>query len=196
LLLAPAFDTPDAKIGYITRYAPGTRENGGVYTHAAAWAIAAACKMRDHELVGRLLAAINPALKDPERYWAEPYVTPGNVDGPDSPHYGRGGWTWYTGSAAWLHRVITQWVLGARPEWDGLRTDPCLPPGWSHASMTGPYRGCTYNIRIERVPVDQSGTWPDGTHAEMTLDGEKLPTNIIRAPKKSGERHEVVVRCR
>lgn len=191
LLLAPAFDVPDARIGYITRYAPGLRENGGVYTHAATWAIAAACKMRDHDLVGRLLTAIDPALKDPDRYWAEPYVMPGNVDGPDSPHHGRGGWTWYTGSAAWLHRVVTQWVLGVRPEWDGLRVEPCLPPGWMQASMTRPYRGCTYRIQIERT-TDLSG----GKEIEVTLDGTRLPTSVIAPPAKSGEQHDVSVRCR
>ena len=191
LLLAPAFDKPVPEIGYITRYAPGLRENGGVYTHAATWAIAAACKMRDHDVVGRLLTAINPAVKDPERYWAEPYVLPGNVDGPDSPHYGRAGWTWYTGSAQWLHRVVMEWVLGVRPEWGGLRIDPCLPTGWRHASMTRPYRGCTYQIRIER-----SSTLPAGVQAEVTLDGVKMPTNVIAPPTKPGARHDVVVKCR
>ena len=125
-------------IGYITRYAPGLRENGGVYTHAATWAIAAAAKAKDGELVGRLLDAINPSIKEPDRYFAEPYVLPGNVDGPDSPHHGRGAWTWYTGSAAWLHRVVAEWVLGVRPEWDGLRIDPCLPPDWDRARDGAP----------------------------------------------------------
>jgi len=196
LLLAPAFDAPIREIGYITRYAPGLRENGGVYTHAATWAIAAACKLGDSQLVGRLLTAINPALKDPERYWAEPYVTPGNVDGPDSPHHGRGGWTWYTGSAAWLHRVVTQWVLGVRPEWDGLRIDPCLPPGWTRASMTRPWRGCTYDIQIERVSGDASRALPAGVHAVVMLDGTQLPTSVLAPPTVSKQRHLVVVHCR
>jgi len=191
LLLAPPFDKPDPKIGYITRYAPGLRENGGVYTHAATWAIAAACKMRDHELVDRLLTAINPALKDPECYWAEPYVLPGNVDGPASRYHGRGGWTWYTGSAAWLHRVITEWILGVRPDWDGLRVDPCLPPGWMQASMTRPYRGCTYDVHIER-----STDVPPGARAEAVLDGVKLSGNALPPPSNPGEHHEVRVRCR
>jgi cellobiose phosphorylase len=191
LLLAPAFDQPDPKIGYITRYAPGLRENGGVYTHAATWAIAAACKMRDHELVGQLLTAINPALKDPEKYWAEPYVTPGNVDGPASPYHGRGGWTWYTGSAAWLHRVVNEWVLGVRPVWDGLHIEPCLPAGWKRASMTRPWRGCTYRFQIER-----SDDLPEGVNAEVTLGGTRLATNLIPLPTKPGEQHDVRVRCR
>ena len=150
LLLAPAYDTPDERIGYITRYAPGLRENGGVYTHAATWAIAAACKMKDRELVGQLLAAIDPTNKDPERYWAEPFVLPGNVDGPDSPLNGRAGWTWYTGSASWLHRVVSEWVLGVRPTWDGLLVDPCLPPQWNRARVVRPWRGKTLEIEIEQ----------------------------------------------
>lgn len=191
LLLAPAFDTPQREIGYITRYAPGLRENGGVYTHAATWAIAAACKIRDAKLAGQLLDAMNPASKDPDEYWAEPYVTPGNVDGPDSPHHGRGGWTWYTGSAAWLHRVITQWVLGVRPEWDGLRIDPCLPPEWSQASMTRPYRGAMYDIHITRC-----NDLPAGFDGEVSLDGVRLDGCVISPDEKPGRQHVVEVRVR
>jgi cellobiose phosphorylase len=174
LLLAPAYDEPDERIGYITRYAAGLRENGGVYTHAATWAIAAAAKMKDAALVERLLIAIDPTNKDPERYWAEPYVLPGNVDGPDSPLYGRAGWTWYTGSAAWLHRVVAEWVLGVRPDWDALIIDPCLPPSWERARMTRPWRGATYDIRIERVGN---------------------PSGVVRLPAPvRGEHHEIAVR--
>jgi cellobiose phosphorylase len=174
LLLAPAYSIPDERIGYITRYAPGLRENGGVYTHAATWAIAAAAKMKDAELVERLLIAIDPTNKDPERYWAEPYVLPGNVDGPGSPWYGRAGWTWYTGSAAWLHRVVAEWVLGVRPTWDGLIVDPCLPPSWQRARMIRPFRGAIYDIRIER--------------------GGEVNAPLLLPIAKSGERREVVVR--
>ena len=191
LLLAPAFDKPVAEIGYITRYAAGLRENGGVYTHAATWAIAAACKMRDRDLVATLLDAINPAKKDPDRYWAEPYVTPGNVDGPDSPHHGRGGWTWYTGSAAWLARVIHERVLGVRPEWDGLRIDPCLPPGWREARVSRPYRGCTHNISIE---IDAS--LPADALPQVTLNGERVEGNLLPPPAPGEGPREVVVRCR
>jgi cellobiose phosphorylase len=191
LLLAPAFDAPNPAIGYITRYAPGLRENGGVYTHAATWAIAAACKMRDHDMVGRLLSAINPASKDPDRYWAEPYVLPGNVDGPASPHHGRGGWTWYTGAAAWLHRVIAEWVLGVRPEWEGLRIDPCLPLDWNHAEMTRPFRDHQYRIVIER-----SDALHDHEGAQVMLDGATLASNLVPPPAGPAALHEVRVRCR
>jgi cellobiose phosphorylase len=180
LLLAPAFDTPVPEVGYITRYAPGLRENGGVYTHAATWAIAAAAKAKDARVVERLLAAINPAHKDPDRYWAEPFVLPGNVDGPSSPHHGRGGWTWYTGSAAWLHRVVGEWVLGVRPEWDGLRLDPCLPPGWERARMTRPWRGSVWEIEIVR-----------GARPSVEMDGRALEGGRIPVPEALGGRHRV-----
>jgi cellobiose phosphorylase len=189
LLLAPAFDRPDSAVGYITRYAPGLRENGGVYTHAATWAIAAACRVHDAELVARLLTAINPANKDPEQYWAEPYVLPGNVDGPDSPHHGRAGWTWYTGAAQWLHRVITHWVLGVRPEWDGLRIDPCLPAGWTRARQIRPWRGATYDVQIERVDGLRPG------EVQITLNGQPHGGQVLPLPDRPGVRHVVHVRC-
>lgn len=172
LLLAPAYDRPVREIGYITRYAPGMRENGGVYTHAATWAISAAAKVKDPELVGRLLEAIDPTRKEPERYRAEPYVLPGNVDGPDSPLHGRAGWTWYTGSAQWLHRVVCEWVVGVRPEWDGMRFDPCLPPGWDVARMTRPWRGATLEVAVVRdaeLAPGQVRVAVDGTPLEGTL---------------------------
>jgi cellobiose phosphorylase len=188
LLLAPAYDVPDETIGYITRYAPGLRENGGVYTHAATWAIAAAAKMRDGELVERLLTAINPANKDPERYWAEPYVLPGNVDGPASPYHGRAGWTWYTGSAAWLPRIISEWVLGVRPTWEGLLFDPCLPPGWQRAKMRRTWRSARLEIEIERAPGMKDG------EVEVTVDGRRVEGGIL-GERRGGAKAEVRVRC-
>lgn len=188
LLLAPAYDKPIKEIGYITRYAPGLRENGGVYTHAATWAIAAACRMRDHETVARLLTAINPALKDSERYWAEPYVLPGNVDGPESPYFGRGGWTWYTGSAQWLHRIVTHWVLGVRPEWDSLCVDPVLPPTWRQASMTRPWRGVIHQFELLRDAAVATGD------VELTIDGKKQSDRRIAMPSASSTPRRVIAR--
>ena len=188
LLLAPAYETPDETIGYITRYAPGLRENGGVYTHAATWAIAAAAKARDAEFVGQLLAAIDPTTKDPDHYWAEPYVLPGNVDGPASPLHGRAGWTWYTGAAAWLPQVISEWVLGVRPTWEGLRFDPCLPPSWQRAHLRRPWRGAVVDVSIER-----SATLRDG-EVEVRLDGAPLPGATLNKVDDGAE-IAVEVRC-
>ncbi len=190
LLLSPAYREPVQEIGYITRYAPGLRENGGVYTHAATWAIAAAAKMRDAEAVGLLLDAMNPARKDPDRYWAEPYVLPGNVDGPDSPLHGRGGWTWYTGSAQWLHRVVSERVLGVRPEWDGIRFEPCLPPSWSGARMTRPWRGTTLDVTVVRAD-----DLPAGRDVALEVDGSAYPGTVL-SPRAAGARVTVRVKVR
>ena len=108
LLLQPAYSQVDPYIGYITRYAPGLRENGGVYSHASTWAVKAFSMMGDDETALAIFRGMLPPLRsadDSELYAAEPYVMPGNVDGPDSPYEGRAGWTWYTGSAAWMVRV-------------------------------------------------------------------------------------------
>jgi cellobiose phosphorylase len=188
LLLAPAWDAPDETVGYITRYAPGLRENGGVYTHAATWAIAAAAKLRRADLVGRLLTAIDPTAKDPERYLAEPYVLPGNVDGPASPWHGRAGWTWYTGAAAWLPRVIAEWVLGVRPTWEGLRFDPCLPPGWERAAMRRPWRGATLEVSIQRCGGLAAG------EVEVAVDGRPAEDGLL-GEVACGATVRVEVRC-
>src|SRR6185295_11185625 len=188
LLLAPAWSEPDETVGYITRYAPGLRENGGVYTHAATWAISAAAAMNDGETVGRLLHWINPSLHDPDTYWAEPYVLPGNVDGPESPYRGRAGWTWYTGSAAWLPRILAECVLGVRPTWDGLLFDPCLPPSWPRAKMCRPYRGAVLEIEIERQPGLRVG------ETIVEIDGRSLPGGIL-GEVEAGRTLQVRVVC-
>ncbi|HTM57670.1 MAG TPA: glycosyl hydrolase family 65 protein [Candidatus Udaeobacter sp.] len=191
LLLWPAYQKPDASIGYLTRYAPGARENGGLYTHAGAWAVQAECKLEREAAAWRLYQSFCPILRgmDPNRYAVEPYVTPGNADGPDSPHFGRGGWTWYTGSAAWLFRVGTEWMLGVRPDWDGLRVAPCMPPRWKGFTMRRRFRGATYDIRVERGP--SRGRPKRGT--EIRVDGRRLESNLIPA-FQDGRVHRVEVR--
>jgi len=152
-LLLPAYSVPDERIGYLTRYAPGVRENGGIYVHAATWAVWAECLLGRAEQAWKLLQSICPCIRalDAELYRAEPYVTPGNIDGPDSPHFGRGGWTWYTGSAAWLFRVVGEWVLGIRPAREGLRVAPCIPEDWDGFQVYRRFRGAGYHITVRRT---------------------------------------------
>ena len=129
LLLYPAYENPNTEIGYITRYAPGLRENGGVYTHAATWATWAYSLMGDNEKAYQAYIRINPISRteDPDVFVSEPYVTPGNSDGPISPRYGRGGWSWYSGSAQWMHNVAITSILGIRGNSKGIEINPCLP---------------------------------------------------------------------
>jgi cellobiose phosphorylase len=176
ILLAPAYKAPDANIGYLSRYAPGARENGGVYTHAATWAVLAAAKIGRGDMAYRLFSKINPIIrgKKPDEYYAEPYVTPGNIDGPDSPCYGRGGWTWYTGSAAWLFRVALEGLLGIRPTAEGLMVDPCIKPSWKGFSVRRMFRGALYNITVKNPRRATSGVAAleiDGVPAEMKFRG-------------------------
>lgn len=156
LLLAPAYTEPRDDIGYITRYSPGSRENGGVYMHAATWALAAACKVRDVETVGKIWKSVSPPLRsaDAESYRAEPYVTPGNVDGPLSDTPGKAGWTWYTGSAAWMRKVAHDWMLGVRASWNGLEIDPCPPADLGLVDMTRLWRGRTVRVRFDARGFD------------------------------------------
>lgn len=185
LALHPAYRTPDAEIGYLTRYAPGARENGGLYTHAAVWAVQAECMLKRRRKAWALLKKFWPVYRgmEPDLYQAEPYVSPGNVDGPQSPHYGRGGWTWYTGSAAWMIRVGTEWLLGVRPTWDGLLVDPCLPPEWKGFRMTRRFRDSTYHIEV----TVQSG------EPRVTVDGRPHEGRVIPA-FRDGREHVVTMR--
>lgn len=188
LLLYPAFSEPNQKIGYISRYAAGVRENGGVYTHAATWAVIAESLRKNAELAYELYSKICPPnrSKDIDHYKAEPYVTPGNSDGPVSVNYGRGSWTWYTGSAAWLCRVGTDWILGVRPVLEGLLIDPCIPKAWGGFEMTRKFRGATYKIIVSDPDHLSHGV------KEIKLDGKKMSGNIV-APLKDGKIHLVEV---
>ncbi len=151
VLVYPGYKTPDTNIGYLTRYAPGMRENGGTYTHAAAWTVIAHAKLKRAEAAFRSFAKINPIIRGakPDEYVAEPYITSGNIDGPDSRFYGRGGWTWYTGSAAWLFKAGTEWILGIRASSEGLVIDPCIPKEWKEYSVKRIFRGVTYHITVK-----------------------------------------------
>ena len=179
LLLRPAYKTPDAQIGYLTRYSPGMRENGGVYTHAATWAVIAAAMLGRGESAYRMYSKLNPIVRGmkPDTYCTEPYVTAGNIEGPDSAFFGRGGWTWYTGSAAWLFRVGLDWILGVRPTFDGLQVDPCIPKSWKGFDVRRSFRGATYNIRVENPEGVECGVqklWVDGKrHCETKGPREK-----------------------
>lgn len=188
IIFYPAYSEYDPKIGYITNYPPGVRENGGVYTHAATWAIWMEGRLKRSEKAWELYNKLSPLGRamEPDLYLAEPYVTAGNTDGPDSPHYGKGGWTWYTGSAAWLFKVSTEWILGIRSGYDGLCIDPCLPPGWKSCKVSRLFRGAKYEIEISR---------PDGqskTVKKISVDGKILKTNVV-PELKDGKTHKVAV---
>lgn len=177
LLFYPAFEKPDAAIGHLSQYAPGLRENGGLYTHAGCWAIIAEALAGTPDRAYRVFSSFNPVLRgqNPDHYCAEPYVTPGNVDGPQSPNYGRGGWTWYSGSAAWMYRALTDYILGVRPTLHGLIIDPAIPGSWKSFSMTRKFRGAIYEIvvRNRRHAGDSKG------RVRVKVNDEPLRSNVL-----------------
>ncbi len=188
LLLTPGYSVTDPTIGYITRYAPSVRENGGLYTHAGTWAIQAECMMRDGDEANDVYRSFNPILRglDPDLYYVEPYVTPGNVDGPDSPVFGRGGWTWYTGSGAWYAVVVMNWLLGVRPVKEGLLIDPVIPKKWPGFRIKRLFRGATYHIEVKNPKGKGQGV------AEIVVDGKKSSSNIVPAFRDHREHHVLV----
>lgn len=185
LLLAPAYSKVDPWVGYITRYAPGSRENGGVYSHASTWAVQAYATIGDVDKAYEVYRSMLPSAKvDQDAYAAEPYVMPGNVDGPDSPLEGRGGWTWYTGSAAWMVRVALDWLLGVRATREGLVVDPKAIEGLSEFRVRRKFRGDTFDILVE-------GNGPTITLQSSNPDllvGNRLVSTGL------GKRHRVQVR--
>jgi len=155
-LLDPPFDKSDLNPGYIKGYVPGVRENGGQYTHGAIWATMAFAALGDHPRAWELLAMINPinharSAEEVSTYKVEPYVVAADVYALSS-HTGRGGWTWYTGSAAWMYRLIVESLLGLRLDVDKLRFAPCLPvKGWETLTVHYRYRETAYHITIRQT---------------------------------------------
>jgi len=175
-LLDPPFDKSDLNPGYIKGYVPGVRENGGQYTHAAIWAAMAFAKLGDSRKAWELLEIINPvnhakSVEDITKYKVEPYVVAADVYAL-APHIGRGGWTWYTGSAGWMYRLIIESLLGIRLETDKLHIEPCIPADWKSYKIQYRYRETVYQISIlqehESIP-----------NINITSDGVKVNDKVI-----------------
>ncbi|MBI1754280.1 MAG: glycosyl transferase [Acidobacteria bacterium] len=195
-LLAPAFDVCDHDPGYIKGYIPGVRENGGQYTHGALWAVKAMAEAGRLDRATELLALLSPVThgNTPEgvaTYQTEPYVVAADVYGV-APLTGRGGWTWYTGSAGWMYRVAIEDILGFGIEGGSTLTlRPSLPSAWDRAGMEyrDPRSGGTYDLALERDAALPPGHW------EARLDGVLLPreSGALRVPLADGA-HRVTIR--
>jgi cyclic beta-1,2-glucan synthetase len=197
LLFTPPFDRTTENPGYIKGYPPGIRENGGQYTHAAVWTMLGFAALGDGDKAAELFEMLNPINRansrvNVQRYKTEPYAVAGDVSS-EPPHKGRGGWTWYTGSAGWLYRGGLEWILGFRLRGKTLSIDPCIPARWRGYSITFRYHSAVYEIKVEnpqgvcrgvtRSEVDgvataQPGTIPldaaRGIHAVRIVLGETL----------------------
>ena len=175
-LLDPPFDKSDLNPGYIKGYAPGVRENGGQYTHAAIWAAMAFAALGDTRRAWELEGMINPVThsKSPEGiaiYKVEPYVVAADVYA-IAPHTGRGGWTWYTGSAGWMYRLIVESLLGLKLEGNKLRFAPCLHPDWNGVKVYYRYRETAYEIDIRQQDGGEGRTI-------VTVDGVEQQDGAI-----------------
>jgi cyclic beta-1,2-glucan glucanotransferase len=174
-LLDPPFDKSGLDPGYIKGYVPGVRENGGQYTHAAIWAVMAFAKLGDSRRAWELFSLINPvnhagSAEAIAKYKVEPYVVAADVYAL-RPHTGRGGWTWYTGSAGWMYRLILESLLGLRLEVNKVHFAPCLPADWKEFTVHYRYRETIYHILVSKADA--------GGQASVTVDGVEQQENAI-----------------
>jgi cyclic beta-1,2-glucan synthetase len=191
VLLTPPFDRTPNDPGYIKGYLPGVRENGAQYTHAALWAVLATALRGGGERAFDLFQMLNPLThsRSPEEvavYKVEPYVVAADVYTAEG-QLGRGGWTWYTGSASWMYRVGLEAILGFRKRGNTLSIEPCVPAGWPEFTIDYRYGGSVYHIVVRdphTVRGDTAGVTLDGT----ALQGSEIPL------ADDGKRHEVLVR--
>jgi cellobiose phosphorylase len=193
-LLDPPFDTSNLEPGYIRGYVPGVRENGGQYTHAAIWAAMAFAALGEAERAWELTAMINPVnhaqtAAGAARYKVEPYVVAADVYAL-APHTGRGGWTWYTGSAGWMYRLVVESVLGLTREANRLRFAPCLPPEWNEFALRYRYGETIYRIKVRRTEVEGD---EELAALNVMVDGVAQAGNFIVLADDRQE-HEVEVR--
>ncbi len=169
VLFTPPFDKSTMDPGYVKGYVPGVRENGGQYTHAALWTVIAFAMLGDGDRAGELFSLLNPINHSSTRaglhkYKVEPYVAMGDVYAVP-PHTGRGGWTWYTGSAGWMYRAALEYILGFKLAGDRLRIDPCIPRGWREFEINYRRGETAYRIKVENPHALNRGI------AEVKLDG-------------------------
>lgn len=188
-LFLPAYQEPDPKLGIISRFAPGTKENGTVFNHPVAWAVMAECILGRGDKAFDLwkMTSFMKRGEEPEIYKGEPYVYAEYVHGPDSPTYGQGEFTWMTGTAAWMWKVSIDWILGVRAELRGLLIDPCIPAQWDGYKVVRRFRGATYEIEVENPDHVSQGV------AEIVIDGKPWESHLLPV-FGDGRTHKVQVR--
>ncbi|UAY53560.1 GH36-type glycosyl hydrolase domain-containing protein [Ferruginibacter albus] len=177
-LFNPPFDKSAINPGYIKGYVPGVRENGGQYTHAAIWLIMAFASLKEKQKAWELLQLVNPVnhgstKEEIATYCVEPYVIAADVYA-EPLHKGRGGWTWYTGSAGWMYQLITEYFLGIKKEGNKLLINPCIPPDWPSIKIRYRFGDTVYDIKVEQAHQG-NGT----TATKIFVDNQELKDNCI-----------------
>jgi cyclic beta-1,2-glucan synthetase len=192
LLFAPPFDKTPLDPGYIKGYPPGVRENGGQYTHAALWSVMAFAALGEGDRAAALFWLLNPinhtrTRSDVHRYRVEPYVVAADVSSA-AGREGRGGWTWYTGSAGWMQRSGVESILGVRVRGGFLEVDPCIPLSWPGFEVSLKLGGQVYDIVVSNPANVSRGV------AEARLDGVALAERPVRVTlANDGARHQVAI---
>jgi len=190
LLLTPPFNKTEKNPGYIKNYLPGIRENGGQYTHAAIWLAIATAMMGEYEMAHKLFTLLNPIhitsnTRDAIRYEKEPYVMVADIS-LCPPYAGRGGWSWYTGSAGWMYQGLLFWFLGIRKEADTLIINPATTAAFGDYTVWYKYGGAEYEIRVENRSKGKLVT------EALLVDGSRVEGNKLKL-LDDGARHEVIV---
>ncbi|HMA79574.1 MAG TPA: glycosyl hydrolase family 65 protein [Candidatus Binatia bacterium] len=193
LLFTPPFDRASPDPGYIKGYLPGVRENGGQYTHAAIWSVLAFAALGEGDKASELFALLNPINHASSRagvfrYKVEPYVVAADIYS-EPPHVGRGGWTWYTGSAGWMYRAGVEWILGFRLRGTRLYLDPCIPRAWRSFDITFRYHSSRYEIVVENphgvmrgvssVELDGAPLASDSLYIQLANDGATHHVRVV-----------------
>jgi cyclic beta-1,2-glucan synthetase len=190
LLFSPPFNKTSMEPGYIKGYPPGLRENGGQYTHAAAWSIMGFAALGQGDKAAELFSLINPinhsnSRANIHRYKVEPYVAAADVYSV-APHAGRGGWTWYTGSAGWLYRAGIESILGLRLEGDILILNPCIPTGWKGFDLKLRHKGADYEIVVlnpDGVSRGVIGATLNGVAHAPSEEQARVPLALAEGPQ-------------
>ncbi len=182
-LSTPGFNGFDPQYGGVTTYPPGAKENGGIFLHPNPWAIIAETMLGNGDRAYEYYSQINPAGKNDmiELYESEPYVYPQNILGDEHPQFGLARNSWLSGTASWMYQAGTQWILGIRAEYDGLRVDPCIPSKWDGFQITRQYRGIAYHITVKNPKHVCKGV------AKVMVNGELAEGSLIRADAYADE---------
>ena len=199
ILFTPPFDKGRLDPGYIKGYVPGVRENGGQYTHAAIWTLIAFSMLGDGERAGELFALLNPINHSSTRaglhkYKVEPYVAVGDVYAVP-PHTGRGGWTWYTGSAGWMYRAGLESILGFKLRGEKLMISPCVPRWWRNFDLTYRRGRAVYQIQVENplgvsqgiATVEVDGVAQTKNEIQLIDDAKPHSVKIVMGERSSTE---------
>ncbi|MAT44759.1 MAG: glycosyl transferase [Anaerolineaceae bacterium] len=189
VLLQPAFTQYDPKYGEITSYPPGYKENASVFCHTNPWVMIAETRLGRGDLAMDYYKKINPSAREKisDVHRCEPYVYAQTIAGKDAPTQGEAKNSWLTGTAAWNYVAITQYILGIRPDYDGLVIDPCIPADWPEFNVTRKIRNCVYEIQVHNPQQKQKGV------TQITIDGKSHPIETKIPYFSDGLVHQVEV---